>query len=69
MAGQSIPTLSCASRADPSRCVSRITSADDFVAKAATQSSLSDEPYMLRLSDGRLVNLADYLRSELQSLN
>jgi ABC-type phosphate transport system auxiliary subunit len=48
---------------------SEIKSADDFVAKVATQSSLTDEPYTLRLSDGRLVNLADYLRAELQSLN
>lgn len=48
---------------------SEITSADDFVAKVATQSSLTDEPYTLRLSDGRLVTLADYLRAELQSLN
>ena len=48
---------------------SEFTSADDLVAKVATQSSLTDKPYTRRLSDGRLVNLADYLRAELQSLN
>jgi hypothetical protein len=45
-----------------------IKTADEFVSKVATQSSLSDEPYTLRLADGKLVSLGDYLREQLKDL-
>lgn len=46
-----------------------IKSADEFVEKVATKSSLSDEPYTIRMADGKLVQLAVYLRAKLEDLN
>jgi hypothetical protein len=46
-----------------------IKTADEFVEKVATKSSLTDEPYTIRMADGKLVNLAVYLRERLRDLN
>jgi hypothetical protein len=46
-----------------------IKTANEFVEKVATKSSLTDEPYTIRMADGKLVNLAVYLRGRLQDLN
>jgi hypothetical protein len=45
-----------------------IHTADDFIEKAASFSSTTGKPYLIRLSDGREVKCGDYLRGELQRL-
>jgi hypothetical protein len=45
-----------------------IKSAQDFITKAATGSSTSGKPYLIRFKDGREVTCADYLKAELGKL-
>ncbi len=45
-----------------------IKSAQDFIAKAATGSSTSGKPYLIRFKDGREVACAAYLKGELTKL-
>ncbi len=45
-----------------------IKSAKDFIAKAATGSSTSGKPYLIRFKDGREVACADYLKGELEKV-
>ena len=45
-----------------------IKTAQDFIAKAATGSSTSGKPYLIRFKDGREVPCADYLKGELAKL-
>lgn len=46
----------------------QITTAEDFIAKAATSSSTTGRPYLVRFSDGREVPTATFLRSQLAAL-
>ena len=48
---------------------SEIKTAQDFIAKAATSSSTSGKPYMIRFKDSREVACAEYLRGELKKLD
>jgi Family of unknown function (DUF5329) len=45
-----------------------ITTADDFIDKIASKSSLSGEPYRVRLVDGEEVNAGDYLKDKLKEI-
>ena len=51
-----------------SRDDAEIKTAKDFIAKAATGSSTTGKPYMIRFKDGREVACADYLKGELAKL-
>ena len=42
-----------------------VRSADDFIARIASASSTTGEPYRIRFADGRELSSADYLRAEL----
>jgi hypothetical protein len=42
-----------------------IKTADDFIDKIASKSSLSGEPYRVRLADGKVVLAGEYLREKL----
>lgn len=46
----------------------KVKSADDFIAFAATKSSISGQPYQVRCSDGRLRESAEWLKAELSRL-
>jgi hypothetical protein len=45
-----------------------ITTAQEFIAKVASVSSTTGQPYRIRFSDGREVLCGDYLRMVLQQL-
>jgi hypothetical protein len=45
-----------------------IKTAQDFIAKAATGSSTSGKPYLIRFKDGREVPCADHLKAELAKM-
>jgi predicted Rossmann fold nucleotide-binding protein DprA/Smf involved in DNA uptake len=45
-----------------------IKTAKDFIDKAATKSSTTGKPYLIRFKDGKEVPSADYLRGELKKL-
>ena len=45
-----------------------IKTAIDFIDKAATKSSTTGKPYLIRLKGGKEVPSADYLRAELKKL-
>jgi hypothetical protein len=45
-----------------------VKTADDFIEKIASESSLSGEPYRVRLDDGTEVLAGDYLRQELSKI-
>jgi hypothetical protein len=45
-----------------------IKTADDFIDKVASKSSLSGEPYRVRLADGEEVLASDYLRDKLRAI-
>ena len=45
-----------------------IKTADDFIDKIASKSSLSGEPYLVRLADGEEVLAGDYLRDKLREI-
>jgi hypothetical protein len=45
-----------------------INSADEFIEKIASKSSLSGEPYRVCLPDGTVVSAGDYLRGKLREL-
>jgi len=45
-----------------------INTAKDFIDKAASQSSTSGKPYLIRFKDGKEVKSGDYLLSELKKL-
>jgi hypothetical protein len=45
-----------------------IKSVDDFIDKVASKSSLSGEPYRVRLADGEEVLAADYLQGKLSAI-
>jgi len=47
---------------------SEIKTADDFVNIAASKSSVSGKPYMIRFRGGKEVKSADYLREQLKNL-
>ena len=47
---------------------SRIKTADQFIDKLATGSSMSGKPYKIRFADGRTVNSADFFHAELRRL-
>ncbi len=42
-----------------------VKSAEDFIARIATKSSTTGQPYLLRFKDGREIACADFLRAEL----
>ena len=46
-----------------------INTAEMFIEKLATTSSVSGKPYQIRLKNGQTVNLAPMLRAELKRLN
>jgi len=46
-----------------------IKTAQDFIAKAATGSSTSGKPYLIRFKDGREVTCAEYLKGEIKKLD
>ena len=48
---------------------SAINTAEMFIEKLATTSSVSGKPYQIRLKNGQTVNLAPMLRAELKRLN
>jgi len=48
---------------------SKIKTAEDFIEKAASKSSVSGKPYLIRFSDGREVESGTFLREQLQKLN
>jgi hypothetical protein len=45
-----------------------VRSADDFIEKVASFSSTTDQPYIVRFSDGRETPCSTFLRSELSHL-
>jgi Family of unknown function (DUF5329) len=45
-----------------------IATARDFIAKAASSSSTSGKPYQIRFKDGKTVNCADFLTTELKRI-
>lgn len=47
---------------------SRIRSAEDFIRNCGTRSSVSHEPYLVRLEDGRTISSAEFLRARLGML-
>ena len=47
---------------------SEIKTAQDFIAKAATGSSTSGKPYLIRFKGGREVPCAEYLKGELEKM-
>jgi hypothetical protein len=47
---------------------SQIKTAKDFIEKAASVSSTSGKPYLIRFKDGREVKTGDYLAEELKKL-
>lgn len=48
---------------------SELKTAQDFIDKAATVSSTSGKPYLIRFKDGKEVQLAEYLKGELKKLD
>jgi Family of unknown function (DUF5329) len=48
---------------------SRIKTAEDFIRYCASASSVSDSPYEIRFSDGRVVRSADFLRRKLSEFD
>jgi hypothetical protein len=42
-----------------------VKTAEDFINKIATKSSMSGQPYLVRFSDGREMSSADFLRAQL----
>ncbi len=42
-----------------------VTTAEDFIDKIATKSSMSGKPYTVRYADGREIPSAEFLRAEL----
>ena len=46
----------------------QITTADQFIDKAATQSSFSGQPYRVRCSDGKELPSRDWLREQLKTI-
>jgi hypothetical protein len=42
-----------------------VTTAEEFIDKVATKSSMSGKPYTVRFMDGREIPSADFLRAEL----
>jgi hypothetical protein len=47
----------------------RLNTAEEFIAQAASSSSISGEPYLIRLSDGTEVLARDYFGNLLNSLD
>ena len=47
---------------------SDIKTARDFISKAASTSSTTGQPYLIRLSDGREIKSGEYLTAELEKL-
>lgn len=50
------------------RVKSHIQSAEDFIEKAATQSSATGQPYLIRAADGTTVPAGEWLHKELARL-
>ncbi|MCE9520614.1 MAG: DUF5329 domain-containing protein [Verrucomicrobia bacterium] len=48
---------------------SEITTAADFIEKAATVSSTTGKPYLIRFNDGREIKCGDFLKAKLEKLN
>jgi hypothetical protein len=48
---------------------SRVQTAEDFIRLCATESSVSGEPYEIRLADGRRVLSAQFLREQLAAFD
>jgi len=46
-----------------------LKTAQEFIDKAASVSSTSGKPYLIRLSDGKEVQCAEYLKAELKKLD
>jgi hypothetical protein len=46
----------------------RIKTAKDFIEKAASASSTTGKPYLIRFKDGKEVKTGDYLREELKKI-
>ncbi|MDH5655201.1 MAG: DUF5329 domain-containing protein [Spirochaetia bacterium] len=51
-----------------SRAGNRIRTADQFIRYIATKSSITGKPYLVRLKDGRIVLLSEWLGSILQTM-
>ena len=47
---------------------SEIKTARDFITKAASTSSTTGQPYLIRLTDGRETKIVEYLTAELEKL-
>ncbi len=45
-----------------------ITTAADFIEKAASVSSTTGKPYLIRFNDGREIKCADYLKTKMAAL-
>jgi len=52
-----------------SRAGNRIKTADQFIKDLATRSSMTGRPYMVKLSNGKTLPLADWLRRKLLEIN
>jgi hypothetical protein len=50
------------------RAGSRIKTAEDFIIYCASRSSVSGEKYMVRFTDGRVTESAEYLREKLKEI-
>lgn len=46
-----------------------VTSARDFIERIASRSSMSGQPYHVKLADGRVIPAAQYLSDELKRLD
>ena len=47
---------------------SRITTAEEFIDRCASQSSFSGRPYLIRFANGKTVDSGDYFRAELRRI-
>lgn len=50
------------------RARAEVKTADEFIARIATKSSTTGQPYRLRFKDGHEVDCADFLREQLAAL-
>jgi hypothetical protein len=48
---------------------SRVKTAEDFIEKCASQSSMSGEKYQIRFANGKVQNSEDYFREELRKIS
>jgi len=51
------------------RAGDHVQTADDFIRLCASKSYISGKPYMIRLSDGKIIKSEKYFREKLKEYN